>query len=390
MVILGNDRNTVIWLYGAISDSSDYPSRREQPIGKKQFNRDGAHVSGAHHPITPVVFQRALSVFVLSLCVATPLSSYAFSFDFIKQLGAEFAGAAQTVSLHHISQTPALRAAVNLDPNPAKGGGDITIAGGVALVPEIGPSGTLADIEVARPGADQISIYVVREGDTIGQIAELFGVSANTIRWANDLRGSTIRPGQTLVVLPVSGIRHTAVKGDTLASIVKKYKGDMAEVLEFNGLEAGAVVAVGDVIIIPYGEAPQVATPVSSRAVAVGAGGPTLDGYFLRPIVGGRRSQGVHGYNGVDLAASLGTNVLASAAGEVIISRSYGFNGGYGQYIVIKHDNGTQTLYAHLSENYVFAGARVVQGQVIGAVGNTGRSTGPHLHFEVRGARNPF
>jgi len=298
-------------------------------------------------------------------------------------------GSVDFARLHSSSKTPALRAALNIDPNPAKGGGDITVVAGVALQSETGPSGTFADIEVARLGADQISIYVVREGDTLSQIADLFGVTTNTIIWANDLRGSTIRPGQTLAILPVSGLTHTVVKGDTLASIVKKYKGDMDEVLAFNGFSAGQALSVGDSVVVPYGVAPQTAR-VSTRAVASGAGGPSLNGYFLRPIVGGVKTQGVHGYNGVDLGASTGTNVLASASGEVIISRSSGYNGGYGQYVVIKHSNGTQTLYAHLSQNYVFVGARVVQGQVIGAVGNSGRSTGPHLHFEVRGASNPF
>ena len=294
-------------------------------------------------------------------------------------------------SLHRVTTTPALKAALNVDPNLARGGGDITISGGVALVPEIGPSVTLADIEVARPGQDQISIYVVREGDTLSQIAELFNVSTNTIVWANDLRrGNVIRPGETLAILPVSGVRHTVKKGETLASIVKKYEGELDEVLEFNGIPEGASLAVGSTITIPYGVVPQAVSSVSTSAVASGSGGPSLSGYFLRPLVGGRRTQGVHGYNGVDIAAPTGTAVLASASGEVIISRSYGYNGGYGQYIVIRHDNGTQTLYAHLSENYVFAGARVVQGQVIGGIGNTGRSTGSHLHFEVRGAQNPF
>ena len=291
--------------------------------------------------------------------------------------------------LHSVTETPALRAALNVDPNPAKGGGDITVVGGVALQSEIGPSGTLADIEVAAPGADQISIYVVREGDSLSQIGEMFGVTTNTIVWANDLRrGNVITPGQTLVILPVSGITHTVQKGDTLASVVKKYKGEVGEVLEFNGLSEDATLSVGDSVVIPYGQAPQ--TSISTSAIASGSGGPVLDGYFLRPVVGGRKSQGIHGYNGVDLAASSGTSVLSSASGQVLLSKSYGYNGGYGQYIVVKHPNGTQTLYAHLSANYVFAGMNVVQGQVIGEVGNSGRSTGPHLHFEVRGARNPF
>jgi murein DD-endopeptidase MepM/ murein hydrolase activator NlpD len=102
------------------------------------------------------------------------------------------------------------------------------------------------------------------------------------------------------------------------------------------------------------------------------------------------RTQGIHGYNGVDLGAPAGTAVRAAAAGQVIISKASGWNGGYGQYIVVKHANGTQTLYAHLSANSVAAGATVAQGQLIGAVGNTGKSTGNHVHFEVRGAKNPF
>jgi len=111
----------------------------------------------------------------------------------------------------------------------------------------------------------------------------------------------------------------------------------------------------------------------------------------MRPLVGGVRTQGVHGYNGVDIAAPVGTPFLASAAGEVIVARSSGWNGGYGQYIVVRHANGTQTLYAHASQIIVGVGQRVVQGQVIGYVGSTGRSTGAHLHFEIRGGpRNPF
>lgn len=321
---------------------------------------------------------------------ALPFTAVAFSISgalsSLSVLSVQPAEAETFINLHRASDTPALRAAVHPDPNPAKGGGDITVVGGVALSPEIGPSGTLADIGVARPGADQISLYVVKEGDTISEIAELFSVTPNTILWSNDLpRGNVIQPGQTLVILPVSGVTHTVKKGETVAGIVKRYKGDLEEVLEFNGIAKDAILAAGDELVIPYGVMPH-----TTSAVRGAASGPLIEGYFMRPVVGGVRSQGIHGYNGVDLAAKTGTSVLASASGEVIVSRTFGFNGGYGQYIVIRHQNGTQTLYAHLSENFVFAGQAVVQGQVIGAVGSTGRSTGPHLHFEVRGARNPF
>jgi len=331
-----------------------------------------------------------VAVLAVSLAVVVPHGAQAFSF-FNDIFGITPAEAVSGVRSYHIptASTPVLAAARNLNPS-GRGGGDIVIVGGVALVSESGPEGTSADVAIKRPESDQISTYVVREGDTLSQIAELFNVSINTIVWANDLyRGNIIRPGETLAILPVSGIKHTVVKGETLASIVKKYKGEMSEVLEFNNLKEGAVLAVGDAVVIPYGIEPQTAT-VSTSQVARGAGGPLISGYFLRPIIGGVKTQGIHGYNGVDLGASCGTNVLASASGQVILSRFSGWNGGYGSYIVVKHPNGTQTLYAHLSQNYVSAGANVIQGQVIGAVGSTGRSTGCHLHFEVRGAANSF
>jgi LysM repeat protein len=286
---------------------------------------------------------------------------------------------------------PLLQAALNHDPNPSKGGGDITIVGGTALLSETGPSGSLADIE-EHPASDQISIYVVREGDSLSQIAKMFGVSVNTIVWANDIkRSSLIRAGQTLVILPISGIRYTIRKGDTLQSIAKKYKGNVEEIIKYNDLASDSVLAVGDTIIIPDGEisSPGV-SPAGSKRIVRGTNGPSYDGYYLRPVNGGRRTQGLHGYNAVDIGVSYGTPIFAAAAGKVIISKDYGWNGGYGKYVVIKHDNGTQTLYAHNSRNIVYAGQTVVKGQVIGYVGTTGKSTGPHVHFEIRGAKNPF
>ena len=330
------------------------------------------------------------AVLAVSLVVLIPHGAQAFSF-LNTILGISPTEAVFATRPYYIpsASMPVLAAARNINPS-GRGGGDITVVGGVALVSESGPEGTSADVTVIKPESDQISTYVVREGDTLSQIAELFNVSINTIVWANDLRrGNIIQPGETLAILPVSGIKHTVVKGETLASIVKKYKGETSEVLEFNNLKDGAALAIGDSIVIPYGIEPQTAT-VSTGQVARGGGGPVIAGYFLRPIIGGVKTQGIHGYNAVDLGASCGTNVLASASGQVLLSRFSGWNGGYGNYIVVKHPNGTQTLYSHLSQIYVSAGTAVVQGQVIGAVGSTGRSTGCHLHFEVRGAANPF
>lgn len=282
-------------------------------------------------------------------------------------------------------------AATNIDPNPSVGGGDITIIDGSALAPAEGPTGTVAD--VVEPKSRQISVYVVREGDNLSTIAELFGVSVNTIKWANDIsKGDTIQIGQTLTILPISGLEYKVQKGDTLASIAKEYKGDTTEIAQFNDLEVSGALAVGTVVIIPNGEMAMTSTRavVTTSSVAHDTGGPSLSGYYIAPVTGYVRTQGLHGYNAVDMGARTGTPILAAAAGDVIISRASGWNGGYGIYVVIRHANGTQTLYSHMSKDIVSVGQRVQQGQVIGYVGTTGLSTGPHLHFEIRGAKNPF
>lgn len=233
----------------------------------------------------------------------------------------------------------------------------------------------------------QISVYVVRAGDTLPSIAKMFGVTVNTIRWGNDLKNDKLTPGETLVILPISGVQHTVKSGETLQGITKLHKGDLNEVMQYNNLTLSSKLSVGDVIIIPDGE---ITTVVSTKKpTSQSKGTPTYSGYYMRPITGGIRTQGIHGHNGVDLASVYGANILASASGEVIIAR-VGWNGGYGTYVVIKHGNGTQTLYGHMSALSVKPGDKVSQGQVIGKMGSTGKSTGVHLHFEIRGARNPF
>lgn len=220
----------------------------------------------------------------------------------------------------------------------------------------------------------------------------MFDVSVNTILWANNMKkGAAIKEGQTLIILPVTGVRYTVQKGDSVASIAKKYHGDVAEIIEYNGLADASDIAVGDIILVPGGEVPAPKyTSVAVTKRAVGTGGPSYSGYYTHPLPGGVKTQGLHGYNGIDIGAPRGTPIRASASGTVIVSREGGWNGGYGNYVVIKHDNTTQTLYAHMQSVIVASGEYVNQGQIIGYVGSTGRSTGVHLHFEIRGAKNPF
>lgn len=283
------------------------------------------------------------------------------------------------------SQTmPLLEGYLNTNPTNI-GGPAVAVVDETVLSSSPEDSGVFSDPGSA--GGGQISTYIVREGDTLGEIAEMFGVSANTIRWANDLKSNTLKPGQELVILPISGVRHVVKSGDTLKSLSGKYKADLEDILSYNNLSSDAKLAVGDVIIIPDGVVSGSATSVNSASSGTQA---VAAGYYLRPIKGGVKSQGIHGHNGVDLAAPVGTPIMAAADGKVILSRTGGYNGGYGTYVVISHANGTQTLYAHMSANNVSVGDVVKQGQVIGAIGLTGKTTGPHIHFEVRGARNPF
>lgn len=269
-----------------------------------------------------------------------------------------------------------------------------SLSGGATILPEAGPLGASAILKDSFSAVDQISVYTVHEGDTLDQIAKMFNVSVNTLLWANDLsKKDKIKVGDTLVILPMDGIHHTIKRGETIEMIAKKYQGDREEILSYNDLPVDGSLTVGDVILIPNGKEaplPTTAKKPSATTKARNTQGPIYDGYYLRPIKGGVRTQGLHGNNAIDLAAPIGTPIYASAAGRVIISRGSGWNSGYGSYIVIQHNNGTQTLYSHNSVNYVSVGQSVVQGQVIGEIGSTGRSTGPHVHFEVRGARNPF
>ena len=247
------------------------------------------------------------------------------------------------------------------------------------------------EAEIVIPNTDEISVYSVREGDTVQTIAKLFNVSPNTIIWANDLRKKSIKEGDILVILPINGIRHTIKKGDTLKSVAKLYSADVEDIELFNGLIENSALAIGETLIVPEGE---IAEPVVKKVApktTTKAKSAVYSGYYLRPLVAGIKTQGVHGRNGVDIAAPIGTAVRASAQGVVILAKLGAWNGGYGNYVVIQHPNGTQTLYGHLSTVYVNQGQSVEQGVTIGAVGNTGRSSGPHLHFEIRnGPRNPF
>jgi murein DD-endopeptidase MepM/ murein hydrolase activator NlpD len=289
----------------------------------------------------------------------------------------------------HDSSLPLLEAAVNSDPNPEKGDNGLTLTEGSALMANAGPDGTVVDITHATVGGE-VTTYVVSEGDTFSSIASKNGISVNTVLWANNLTSkSTLKPGQTLVILPVTGIEHTVQRGETVASLAKKYSGDVQDILSYNGLESNAALTAGTKIIIPDG-VPAVSTPAKKSTAKKSVSLPSVGG-FGNPLPSGVCTQTRHGNNGVDIGASSGSPIYAAASGTVIIAlNNGGYNGGFGNYVVINHPNGTQTLYAHMSRTATSVGASVGRGELIGYVGSTGKSTGNHLHFEVHKAVNPM
>lgn len=328
---------------------------------------------------------------------------------------APITGSGDSTADNNVQTMSLLKPAMNIDPAPALGGGDITIVDKSALMPEEGPSGTIADIE--KPKNATISLYVVRAGDTVSAVAKMFNVSPNTILWANDLsKGQSLSVGETLTILPVTGLKYTVQKNDTIASIAKHFGADATEISNFNGLVDDSDLNVGDAIVIPDAEASITSTGTTDStpkttaqttaprkpskksgigpepAHNVGPRGTSDEiAYYTAPLSHYIETQGIHGYNAVDLAAPVGTPILAAADGTVVVAKEGGWNGGYGSYVVIQHDNGSQTLYGHASRVIVSDGQQVVQGQIIAYVGMSGETTGPHVHFEIRnGIRNPF
>lgn len=244
-----------------------------------------------------------------------------------------------------------------------------------------------------------ITEYEVVSGDSVELIAKKFNISPETVLWANDLKKQTpIHVGQKLVILPVSGVSYTIKSGDTVSEIADKFDVTQRELTEFNHLEDGKL-SVGEVVIIPGGKIAPVKASVSTPVnVTVKTDKPvksnnngSASNSFSRPVASGVKTQGIHGHNGIDIAAAYGTPIIAAGAGTVTLVRGGdAWNGGYGNYVVITHQKGVQTLYAHMSSLSVEQGQTVSKGQQVGRMGNTGDSTGVHLHFEVRGARNPF
>lgn len=257
----------------------------------------------------------------------------------------------------------------------------------------------LSPIEREMRARDEIIYYAVLPGDTISDIGQKFGISVNTILWENNLTGySVIRPGQKLAILPTSGIRHKVQRGDTIQKIAKKYSANAEDIIEFNKLASAQDIKIGELLIIPGGKKVQIVQTYGLRLMPSSnesAIAKTIisSGKMIWPSVCKRITQYfTWRHAGVDIACGYGNPVKAAASGTIIRAQG-GWNGGYGNVIIIDHGNGTQTLYGHLGKILVQIGDAIEKNQTIGFEGSTGRSTGPHVHFEIRVSgtrRNPL
>ena len=244
----------------------------------------------------------------------------------------------------------------------------------------------------------EVITYTVQRNDNIWAIAQGFGLKAETVLWANpkvEKSPDLLSVGQELVIPPVDGIYYTVQQGDTVDKLAKTYQTSVEKIVtfEFNALQEPYTLVPGQQIMLPDGRKKVVPSNYypMTRVGRAPAGAPTGSGRFAWPTQGILTQRYWSGHLGIDVANRTGVPIRAADDGYVVLSGRDTW--GYGNQVVIDHGNGYLTRYAHLHRVDVKAGQSVKKNQQIGTMGNTGRSTGPHLHFEIiynRVRRNPL
>lgn len=237
--------------------------------------------------------------------------------------------------------------------------------------------------------SEQFLTHTVEDGETIGDAATVLGVTVANLLASNQLFGSEqLQPGQVLYA-STEGVVHIIKQGQTLTDISRTYAVPVETLASANDLTDRSTIFADDRLLIP-----DVTTTFWNNVVVLSKGTPSR---FIWPLEGevvsqfGPRIHPVLGdaenHDGIDIDVPEGTTVRAAAGGEVFF---YGEQPGYGNLLIIKHSDGYISLYGHLSDSFVFAGQYVEMGQAVAQSGNTGISSGPHLHFELRNGDYPI
>ena len=285
-----------------------------------------------------------------------------------------------------------------------------TVISDGALTPSMGPVGNASDAADFEDASGGITFYTVRDGDTVGSVAQMFNIDQKTILSANSLKkGQALKPGDTLVILPMAGLQITVKKGDTVPKLAKTYGADSSDIYFYNNISPTDTLTAGDTILIPDGvdtapaattptKAPPVKKPAKPQIPKGGAVPMSTDGLYTSNYNGtnptpitvhpakftskidlsgdltypvdpsvGRLSQGLHQTNAIDIAAPLGTPIHATADGVVLLARTGGYNDGFGNYVIlISNIDGheVESIYAHQSKVLVTTGQQVSAGDI--------------------------
>jgi len=345
--------------------------------------------------ISPLRLAGHLSVLVVAAVIFafTQIDLSAFDIDSLDGINSAEANAANLSAINTIDQLLDTSVLVPVESEPSLL--QRAIRPFTTILPDT-PTINLDNTITAVP--NKITLYTVQPGDTVLGIANKFGLKPETLQGANariDKNPDLLSIGDELRIMPVDGSIHRVQSGDTLSKIATGYNVSIDTIIgyEANGLtSASAPLSIGYELVIPGGVKAYV-PPQSLSYTDVSSGSSiAASGNFGWPTAGNVTQGFWSGHRAVDIGSWTGAPVKAADGGRVMIAKS-GWNYGYGNYVVIDHGNGFVSLYGHLNSIYVQSGESVSNGQRIGTVGNTGNSTGPHLHFEIRyrdALRNPY
>lgn len=346
----------------------------------------------------PSIIKVCFSVFLYSIVFAFPVQSEASFFgNFVsKVLGVETEASSEmdTVVIHNSQTVPLLESSVNPD---IKNSSEVFI---VPIVEEgslLSVGGGLdADIDLTSSASSlKIVSYTVKKGDTIDGIAKKFKTSRAALFASNiDLKKtSTLKVGQVLTVVPVKEGTEKAEKPAPTQNTKVLVKEEPKKIPKTENIVIAKEKSIAEVALVEDSSTEEEKQDPSSEVIVAEKPVGTVEGGYIWPFPAGvgRISQGLHSDMAYDFAAPTGTPLYAIQDGTVLIARNSGYNGGYGLYVVIDFTDGRQAILAHLSKVSVKAGDVVKRGQVIGLVGSTGKSTGPHVHIGFHGElSNPY